>query len=171
MLEELDVLKPDDVDNEGWQIDSMEKADWALSKISAARKVMQQNADYVQSQVEKLQAWLEKMNKQQEGTISFFEGKLASYVDKELEGSKKKSISLPNGVVGFRKKSQVTKDEAQIMEFLKNGHSEFIKTKEIVDLAELKKACKVVEGRLVTEDGEIVPGYNVTSVNELYTKD
>lgn len=68
--EMLDAMQPA-ADEGEWRIDSMEKADWALGKISIARKKMQQNADYVQSQIEKLQAWLEKMNQEQESTIAF----------------------------------------------------------------------------------------------------
>ena len=93
--EVLDALKPEDAEQATWTIDSMEKADWALGKIAAARQKMQQNADYVQSQVEKLQIWLEKMNKEQQNSIDFFELKLAPYLESEIAGSKKKSVPGP----------------------------------------------------------------------------
>lgn len=168
--EVLDALKPEDAEQATWTIDSMEKADWALGKIAAARQKMQQNADYVQSQVEKLQIWLEKMNKEQQNSIDFFELKLAPYLESEIAGSKKKSVTLPNGVVGYRKKTNTIKNDAEIFDFVKNNYSEYIKTEEKVDLASFKKACSVVDGKLITEDGEVVPGYTVEESQVLYTK-
>lgn len=38
-------------------------------------------------------------------------------------------------------------------------------------MAEFKKICVVSGGKLITEDGTIVPGYEVLEENTLYTKD
>ena len=145
--EVLDALKPEDAEQATWTIDSMEKADWALSKIAAARQKMQQ-----------------------QNSIDFFELKLAPYLESEIAGSKKKSVTLPNGVVGYRKKTNTIKNDAEIFDFVKSNYSEYIKTEEKVDLANFKKACSVVDGKLITEDGEVVPGYTVEESQVLYTK-
>ena len=55
-------------------------------------------------------------------------------------------------------------------DFVKANYSEYIKTEEKVDLASFKKACSVVDGKLITEDGEVVPGYTVEESQVLYTK-
>lgn len=166
----LDALQPE-ADEGEWRIDSMEKADWALGKINIARKKMQQNADYVQAQVEKLQAWLEKQNQEQESTIAFFEGKLAPYLEDELKGGKKKSIKLPNGTAGFRKTTKTVKNDKILFDFVKENYTTYIKQVEKLDMAEFKKVCHINNGKLVTEDGAIVPGYEVFEENTLYTKD
>lgn len=168
--EMLDAMQPAADDGE-WRIDSMEKADWALGKISIARKKMQQNADYVQSQIEKLQVWLEKMNQEQESTIAFFEGKLMPYLEDELKGGKKKSIKLPNGTAGFRKTTRTIKNDEVLFDFVKENYTAYIKQVEKLDMAEFKKTCVVSGGKLITEDGTIVPGYEVLEENTLYTKD
>lgn len=169
-MDKLDLLAPENVDTESWVIKSKEEADWALQKIADARKEIQENTDYVQAQIEKLQTWLNKVNQTHESTVMFFENKLAPYVEEQIKGSKKKSISLPNGRAGFRKKSITTKDNNVLMEYVKNNYSEYIKQVEQLDLAGFKKTCKIDSGHLITADGEVVPGYEVTETNEIYTE-
>lgn len=126
-MDKLDLLAPETANTEDWIIKCKEEADWALQKIADARKEMQENTDYVQAQIEKLQAWLNKVNQTHESTVMFFESKLAPYVAEQIRGGKKKSISLPNGRVGFRKKSVTTKNNDVLMEYVKKNYGEYIK--------------------------------------------
>lgn len=171
MNEELLAMsQPNDFDNDKFVIDNIKKADWAMGKIKLERAKMAQNEELVQARIEQLQAWLKQKNEASEGTIAFFENLLAPFVEEQIKNSKKKSINLPNGTVGFKKTTKTTKDDAALLAFIKDGYSEYIKVKESVDMAELKKACKIVNGKLITEEGEVVPGYEVEEINVLYTK-
>lgn len=169
-MDKLDLLAPETANTENWVIKSKEEADWALQKIADARKEMQENTDYVQAQVEKLQAWLNKVNQTHESTVVFFENKLAPYVEEQIRSSKKKSISLPNGRVGFRKKSVTAKNNDVLMEYVKKNYGEYVKQVEQLDLAGFKKSCNIISGHLITADGEVVPGYEITETNEIYTE-
>lgn len=166
----LNMSEPEDINSDKFVIDDIKKADWAMGKINLERKKMAQNEELVQARIEQLQAWLKKQNESSEGTIAFFENLLVPFVKEQIKGSRKKSINLPSGTVGFKKSTKTTKDDAAIMEFVKNNYSEYIKVKESVDMAEFKKACKVVDGKLITVEGEVVPGYQVEETNVLYTK-
>ena len=77
-------------------------------------------------------------------------------------------ISTPNGTVSTRKKQpKWTYDEAKLLEFLKqNGKYQYIRIKEEINKAELKKNVKAVNGKVITEEGEIVEGITVTEQGE-----
>ena len=171
MNEELLAMsEPEDINSDKFVIDSMKKGDWAMGKIKVERARIAENEELVQTRILELQEWLKKQNEASEGSIAFFESLLAPFVQEQIKGSKKKSINLPNGTVGFKKTTKTTKDDAAILTFVKDNCSEYIKLKETVDMAEFKKACKVVDGKLITSEGEVVPGYEVEETNVLYTK-
>lgn len=93
------------------------------------------------------------------------------YLEDELKGGKKKSIKLPNGTAGFRKTTRTIKNDVILFDFVKQNYAGYIKQVEKLDMAEFKKICVVSGGKLITEDGTIVPGYEVLEENTLYTKD
>lgn len=171
MQEELlEMNKPDGIENEGFVVDTLEKADWAMGKIKLEREKMAQNEELVKARIEQLQEWLKKKNEASQGSITFFENLLVPFVQEQIKDSKKKSINLPSGTVGFRKATKTIKDDKLILDFVRANCSKYIKLEEKLDMAGFKKSCTVAGGRLITSDGEVVPGYEVTEENVLYTK-
>ena len=88
---------------------------------------------------------------------------LMLYADTQLALSHKKSFILPSGRVGFRAAyPKIERDEAQLLEYTKQFDPKFVKVKEEVDWAGLKKRLKIDGNKMVNPDtGEVVPGVTV----------
>jgi len=159
--------------DESWQITDLSGANWALKKITKARMKQVENKAFVEAEIAKLQSWLADANDVEQSTINFMESKLIPFAEHQLEGSKKKSLSLPYGTIGFRLKTNTVKDNKTILDYLHGTYPELVRKKvvEEPDLVTLKKYCSISDqGDLVSPDGEIIPGYNVQTTNEFYTK-
>lgn len=80
---------------EGFYPDTAEKADWVLEKIADAK-----------ARASRIRENAEKMAKQAETEATFFEWKfgmaLREFARKELETSRRKSLTLYHGSLGFR---------------------------------------------------------------------
>lgn len=166
----LDMSKPEGVESEGFVIDNIDKADWAMGKIKLERAKMAQNEELARARIEQLEVWLAKKNEASENTIAFFENKLIPFVEEQIKGSKKKSINLPSGTVGFKKTTKTTKDDRAVLDFVRANYGEYVKLEEKLDLTGFKKTCTIENGHLITADGEVVPGYEVEEQNVIYTK-
>ena len=72
-------------------------------------------------------------------------------------------IKLPNGKLVLKKQDpEFKRDEAKVIEWLKkNNGTAYIKVTESLDWANLKKDTSVLKDKIVTVDGEIVPGVEV----------
>ena len=87
---------------------------------------------------------------------------LQMYAETQLEGKKKRSISLPNGKFGFRKcPPSFTKEDTTLLEYAEKERPDCVKVKKSVDWANLKKGCTVDGDHLISQDGEIIPGVTV----------
>lgn len=169
MVEDMEQVQQEQAEDT-FVVDSMEKADWVLSKIAKCRARMQENEAYAKKQIEKFKTWLEEVNAVENESISYFENVLTPYLESAIAGTKKKSVKLPNGTIGFRKNTNFVKDDNALFDYVKSNAPAYIKIKESVDWAGFKKSCKVDGNKLVTEDGEIVPAVTVEEANIIYTK-
>lgn len=157
-----DYLKPVE-DKEGFAVDSMEKAEWALKKIAEHKAECKRIADFANEQIAKIQAWAEEQAEAHENDVKFFEGLLMPFAAAELEGKKTKTLKMPSGKMSFKKATTYERDEKALLAFVKEtGMVDFVKVEEKLNWNEMKKSCTVTEdGKLVTEDGEIVPSVRV----------
>lgn len=172
---------------QGFRIDSLKSADWALTKITRARAKMAENAAYAKEQLAGISAWLTKENADHEETLAFFEKLLADYAARELEGSKKQSLKLPKGTLGFRSQQPEYKRQEDILfEWLESNCPRLLKRTVVTDWAAVKSAgmewqghlvlleavavltddCQVTDdGRIISPDGEaigrVIPGVQV----------
>ena len=81
------------------------------------------------------------------------------------------SYPLPSGKLVFKAQApEYERDEEKVIEWLKqtNG-TEFIKVKESLDWAGLKKTVTVLEDKVITEDGEVVPGIKAIQRDPVFT--
>ena len=116
-----------------------------------------------QAMQNQLDAWHDDRSAKLDAELEHWKAVLNIYADNALKDAKKKSMSLPNGKIGFRKMAPAyERDEKALMAFVKASAPAYIKVKESVDWSGLKKACKVDGDHLVTADGEIVDGVTVT---------
>lgn len=165
-----DVLfeMPEKEQKERFKVDSLQSADWCLRKIRSGDKKKKEIREFAEAEIERITAWMDKEIARIEEGQAFFESLLAEYLYEQRKIDPKFRISTPNGTVSTRKQQPKWEyDDAKLLEFLKqNGKREFIRVKEEVNKAELKKNLKVINGQAITEDGEIIEGITVTEQGE-----
>ena len=80
-------------------------------------------------------------------------------------------VKLPGGKLMLKVQNpEYKRDDKTVIEWLKkNGMSEFVKVEEKLDWAALKAATGTIDGRIVTGDGEFIPGVEVTERDPKFT--
>ena len=140
-------------------IDSDSKAEWALKKIAEARSDC---AAWV--------AWYEEKIKQIKEQTDFdtanLEAMLARYFDTVPHKKTKtqESYALPGGKLVLKKQNaEYNRDDKTVIDWLeRNGGEAYIKTEKKLDWSTLKRDTQALNGQIVTMDGEIIPGIEVT---------
>lgn len=153
-----EYMQPENV-KEGFVIDDLKKAEWALKKIAEHKAACKRIDEFADGEIAKIQDWAHEQTKSHEDDIKYFESLLMPFAASELQGKKTKTIKLPAGKMSFKKNTTYERDEKAVLEFVKeNGMGEYLKVKETLDWAGFKKNCTATDdGKLVTADGEIVP--------------
>lgn len=169
MLDILDeVLDTEKTEKEEWKIKNDEEADWWIElheeKLIEVRRLKMQLENKITFYKEKL----DKVIKEEEAIIERRDGKLAEYFETLDEKDMKKTKTmlkyrLPSGeLVKKFPGPEFNRDNDKLTEWLeRNGMNEYIEVKKQPKWGELKKAVKVINGAVVTEDGEIVEGVEV----------
>lgn len=147
-------------ENADFVIDTDAKAEWALTKIREAR------ADR-DKWVEWYKAKIAEITEQTDFDTMNLERMLADYFATVPHKKTKtqESYKLPGGKLVLKTQNpEYTRDDKAVIEWAKaNGFGQFVKVEEKLAWQELKDATAVFEGHIVTEDGEIVPGVEVTN--------
>ena len=147
-------------ETDGFVIDTDAKAEWALTKIREAR------ADR-DKWVEWYKAKIAEITEQTDFDTMNLERMLAEYFATVPHKKTKtqESYKLPGGKLVLKTQNpEYTRDDKAVIEWAKaNGFGQFVKVEEKLAWQELKDATAVFEGHIVTEDGEIVPGVEVTN--------
>lgn len=149
---------------QGYVIDNKDKADWALRKISYYQNKIEEAKELKEKRIQQFNDWFKKETQENDRQIEYFESLLAPYADKELQGSKKRSFTLPNGTLGFRKSSDkftiddevVSGDNEKLIKLLEKNNPELIITKKTANWGDFKKTLKICEGKVISSDGEIL---------------
>jgi len=129
---------------EGFVLDSLEKANWAMGKIVAAEKGMSERTALANTYAARITAWLTEANKSDLGTANHMRGLLAPWVAKTLEGGKARSVKLLGGVAGYRTSPDTLEvvDETLALAILQSEYPRFVRVKESVDKVALKAHMK-----------------------------
>ena len=147
-------------ETEGFVIDTDAKAEWALNKIREARADRDTWIEWYKSKIAEIteQTDFDTMN---------LERLLAEYFATVPHKKTKtqESYKLPGGKLVLKTQNpEYKRDDKTVIDWLKNNaHGQYVKVKEELDWAGLKDATAVFEGHIVTEDGEIIPGVEVTN--------
>lgn len=144
--------------NEGFKIDSLDKAEWAINKIKERRAQRLEIAAFFDRKQEDLEIWFKEEVDSIDKDIEFFVSLLQPFAAEQLKGKKTKTMKLPSGSCSFRKGSTVyRRDEAALLELVRATFPEYLKIKESVDWSGFKKTLTQTEdGRLITSDGEVL---------------
>lgn len=161
MKEFIAETAPMDVKTEGFVIDDMGKAMWAVDKIAEKEAEMAEIDAFVENQIKRIKEWQEKKHQSVDFEINSFKAMLKPYVEQQLEGKKTKTMSLPNGSLSLgRVTTSFIKDDSKLIEFAKCNCPEFVKVefKEKLDWAAMKKGLTCADdGKVITADGEVLP--------------
>jgi hypothetical protein len=137
-------------------------ADSALHKIQRLNRGIEWAKKLAEQQKQKIDLWLEQQIANRQEAISSQENLLQLYAEDRLRNSKRKSVSLPNGKFGFRKQPpKITHDDTILLAFAKESAPQFVKVKESVDWAGLKKSCIIDQDKMIDENGEVLPGITI----------
>lgn len=154
--------------NKTFVIETKEQANFFIKQVLDAKaqiaEVQATSKRMLESEKSKIERWEQKEVNKIQNSIEYMSGLLQNFAEGELEKSngKKKSVSLPNGSIGFRaQQPKYEYDDTTILKYLQdNGREDFINYKPSVSHSELKKNGTVKEGQLYLGN-EVVPGVTV----------
>ena len=153
------------VNNEGFKVTDEQKADWVLRKLRQVEEQQKEDIALAESEIEKIEAWLEQKKEKHDRDRDYFQGLLAAYaVERRHEDPKVRSLKLPNGRLRCKKQQpKFTYEDDRLVESLKaHGRDDLIKVKEIPDKENLKKQYTLNGDKLFDpETGEALQGVTV----------
>jgi hypothetical protein len=148
-----------------FQVDSLRKADWAVTKILDAEARIASRAALASELHARIDAWFQKASAADNDSISYLSSLLRPYVESEVSMQRRsRSLILPSGTAQLRKLPDrldiVDKDAA--LSYCETSHPEAVIIKKDLSKTELK--------RLVFS-GTAIPGVSAElGSDELYIK-
>lgn len=152
----------EDQAKERYKITNLDSANWALRKLKAIQEKEGEIKELTEREIERINNWAKSELDSLGANTNFFEGLLMEYFVSEKEKDPKFKISTPYGKVSSRKSQpKWNYEDDRVLKWLKENDKELIRIKEEINKAELKKKYRVMNGQVVTEDGEIIEGITV----------
>lgn len=152
-------------EKESFTVKDDSAANWALRKIKQMNDQIEQNNALAVAEIDKIEQWNQSENEKAQQSIDYFQGLLAEYaLKKKEEDPKFKSLKLPNGRIGFRKRQPkwIYHDETVVKALEKANLNDFIRVKKVPSKADIKKAFDVVGNQAINPDtGEILEGITI----------
>jgi len=147
-------------------IDSLSKADWAVSRILEAESRNARRASLAAILHERIDAWLTKASASDNDSISYLSMILRPYVESEVSKQRRsRSLILPSGTAQLRKladRLEITNPEAAMAWAANNAPTAIIIKKEL---------SRSVLKNLITAQGEAIPGCSFElGSDELYVR-
>lgn len=164
-----------EIENERFAITSDEQANFFLRRLEEIRserdKINQTCNNEIERFTTKVNNFRAKETLSLDNTERYFCGLLEDYARKQLEGSKKKTLKLPFGTMSFKKGQRKMVYEDDILKnFIKNNNLEqFVRIKEEINKAELKKAVTIDDNGIVTLNGQVVEGVTTLPGEESFS--
>ena len=153
------------VNEEGFIVDNEQKANWALRKIKELQQEIEDNTRLAEKEIDKIKTWESQQNKSLGDSILYFEGLLHDYATrKRAEDPDFKSMSLPNGRIGYRKQQpRWSYDDETLIKYLERTElDELIRVSKAPNKAEIRKQFEVVGDKVINaETGEVVEGIEI----------
>lgn len=146
-------------------VDNDQKAEWCLRKIQDAENDKEFWKAFYAEQYKAVEETAD-------ATIANMKAMLRDYFDMKPHKvtATQENYKLPSGKLVLKKRDpEFEKDEATVIEWLKkNEQKEFVKVKESLDWAGLKKTVTILDDCVATSEGEIVPGIKVTQREPIF---
>jgi Bacteriophage Mu Gam like protein len=160
------------VDREGrWRIDDLSKAQWAMAKLKEAQERVAELTAQRDAQMELAQAWFARVVQHPRRTVGFMQAQLVDYALREREFSNVLTTVLPNGEIATRKGAEPCveiDDEEALLAWAKQNAPAIVTVKESVKVTDLRHVVVIANGKVLSPDGEVVPGAEVRPAGEAY---
>ena len=151
---------------DGFTIDNLNKASWAVSKILEAEARIAQRTGLAKEFKSRIDVWLDSASKQDEDSISYLSFLLEPYVKNEISKlHNSKTLSLPTGTASFRKLPDRLEimDNSTALTYCEAEHPEAVIIKKELDKSILKD--------LILKQAEPIPGIEAElGIDKLYVK-
>ena len=151
---------------EKWKINSYLKE---LKKLETEYKEQEES---INEEIQRLENWLQNEKVRIDKEKEFYQRELETAIKLKREEDPKYIIRSPYGQVSTRKQRPKFKyDDLELLNWAKNNREDLVKveTVEKVNKNEIKKLGQVYDGKLVTEDGEVIEGVEVEERDEVVT--
>ena len=139
-----------------------------MERLSTVRSRIAENEATAQREHERIDAWLAEETKSDRGYAAMLEAQAQSFLREQIadDPSAPKSIRTPWGKVESRATPpEYERDDALLLAWAAdNGYM-----RETADWERIKRECHVRGNRLVTAEGECVPGITVTERERKFT--
>lgn len=150
----------------GFQIDSIDVAEWAMAKHAALNAELDVANRRRIGYIERIEAWFARDANRLHANIDFFSMHLKAYMrDRRDADGRTKSIDFPSGRLtshGSQPRVTVTNDDAVVAWLEQQGLDEAVKVTKKPLVSALTGRVVVRDGRAVdAKTGEIVPGMGV----------
>lgn len=152
---------------EVYAINDLAGATWAFRKLRAIEEKKKELELVFDEEINRLKEWFCEETKSLDDDKGYFEGLLSAYYIQERAKDKKFKLSTPYGKVTARKTKKWAYDDEVVKEYVKSEKLPFIRVKEELDKASLKKEFK--DG-INPVTGEIVPGITIEEVESISIK-
>lgn len=145
-----------------FKIVGLASADWCLKEIKKNNDQADEQIAYARLEILRLESFIKNTEKQRDDANLYLEGLLKDYLQERRKEDPKFKLKTVTATVGTRKSTSWKYDDEEVLNFLKeNKLNDFIRVKEEVNKANLKKCLAVKGDKAVTDDGEVVPGIEI----------
>ena len=149
---------------ERFEIDSDQKAEWAVEKIREARKDRDRWIEYYKDQIEKVKA---ECDANTENLMFMLNAYFKTVPHKETKTQL--SYPLPNGKLVLKRQGpEYEHDDSILVPWLEENAPEFVKVAKSSDWAGLKKSITTIGDGVFDGNGERVPGVTVVERPEKF---
>jgi hypothetical protein len=148
-------------ENEGFVVDTDQKADWAIRKLAVIRRKQAENKAIYDAEVIRITEWLSTVNTALDRDALYFEAVLTPYaLLQRSEG--RKTVTLPHGTLKTTAGQPRIEfnDESKFIEWAKINDPALLRIKTDIDKSALK-ALITEEGVVISTQGEIIPEVTV----------
>lgn len=157
--EDTEIMEP-----QGFVIDSVGIANWAVCKIKEARNRRDMFNQAAEEKIEQMSKRIQENNARCDSETAFLLSALGEYIEKVPAKATKtqKTLILPDGKLKKKHPVKVLKpDEEKLLEYL-NDEEEYIKITKKPVWSEFKKLLKETDGKVIRMDtGEIIEAVTI----------
>lgn len=150
-----------------FKVTNDKQAEWVIDKANKDLIEINRFKKSLEEKLEEIREKLNKLHEEENRVKEWRDSYLIEYFETIPDEFKKKTKTmekyrLPSGeIIKKYPNPEFKRDNKKLLGWIKANKLDYVEVKETPKWGELKKVTKVVNGQVVTEDGEIVEGVEV----------